>query len=75
MHGAHLADDSEYRGDSGHDRAVLALETLPSLDEALALAEGASRWLSAGAAVIGGGCRTGPDDVAALAQHRRDGKW
>ncbi|WP_136253449.1 homocysteine S-methyltransferase family protein [Onishia niordana] len=30
---------------------------------------------SAGAAVIGGCCRTGPGDVAALVKHRRDGKW
>lgn len=34
------------------------------------LAEGASRWLAAGATVIGGCCRTGPDDVRALAEQR-----
>ncbi|RAR62847.1 MULTISPECIES: homocysteine S-methyltransferase [Halomonadaceae] len=35
------------------------------------LAAGAPRWLAAGATAIGGCCRTGPDDVRALAEQRR----
>ena len=41
-------------------------------DAPVDLAAGASRWRAAGAAAIGGCCRTGPDDVRALAAHRRD---
>ncbi|MCE3027381.1 homocysteine S-methyltransferase [Salinicola sp. DM10] len=35
------------------------------------LAEGLPRWLAAGASAIGGCCRTGPEDIEALARARR----
>lgn len=43
----------------------------PHLDGPSGLVQGAPQWLAAGAAGIGGCCRTGPDDIRALAQWRR----
>jgi S-methylmethionine-dependent homocysteine/selenocysteine methylase len=62
-----LATELERRGhdlsDAGAD--VLALETVPDVDEGEALAAG---WVADGARVVGGCCRVSPADIAELAR-------